>query len=296
MIPAVPGQHVIVDSHVHCWNPQVIEYFWLDGADESLRRVVTLDELEPQRLAAGVTHGVYVQASHDPREMAWALRILRAFPWVRGVVGWLDLTAPDGLDAAQEALLDDRLRGVRHLTHDIPQGDWLARADVGRALDALAGLGLSLDLVLRPEQLPLAAEVVADHPDLSVILDHLGNPPLADDDLYAWSHDLAALAALPNVTAKVSGLLTRLRPGQDRGSLRRAVAHAFDLFGPSRLMYGGDWPVSTLAADYATTLDALRATLPPLDSARAHAFWAGTADRVYRLGLFPASTSKEAHP
>ncbi|WP_309572237.1 amidohydrolase family protein [Deinococcus sp.] len=277
----------IVDTHVHCWNPRQIEYFWLDSADESLRRVVTLAELEPQRLAAGVAWAVFVQASHDVRELPWVLEELNAFPWVRGVVGWIDLTAPSGLEAAQGALLDPRLCGVRHLTHDIPEGDWLARDDVNAALAAMPGLKLSVDLVLRPQQLPLAAEVVADHPTLTVVLDHLGNPPLADGDLHAWSHDLAALAALPNVSAKVSGLLTLLRPGQDRAPLRQAVAHAFDVFGPERLMYGGDWPVSTQSAHYQTTLDTLRSALPPLNTVQAQAFWAGTADRIYRLGLFP---------
>lgn len=281
------GSELIVDSHVHFWNPEKVDYFWIEGADESLQRVVTLDELESPRRAAGVTHGVFVQASHDSRELPWVLAELSAFPWVCGVVGWLDLTNPNGIDAAHDALLDQRCKGVRHLTHDIPEGDWLARGDVNRSLAALPGLGLSLDVVLRPEQLALAAEVISEHPTLTVILDHLGNPPLADDDLRAWTSDVSTLAALPNVSAKVSGLLTRMRPGRESGPLRQAVATAFELFGPARLMYGGDWPIATLAADYQTTLDTLRSALPPLDSVQAQAFWAGTADRTYRLGLFP---------
>ena len=277
------GSAEIIDSHLHFWNPERVDYFWLGSAPPTLRRTVCLDELEPQRLACGVTRGVFVQASHDPRELDWVLRELERFPWVRGVVGWLDLSAPDLERRARAAQQDARFKGVRHLTHDVPDAHWLARSDVGAGLCVLENLGLSFDLVLRPEQLSLAAEVTRQHPGLNVVLDHLGNPPLKSGDLSAWAHDLTALAALPNVTAKVSGLLTGLAASRDHAPLREAVQLAFDLFGARRLMFGGDWPMATLAASYQDTLETLRALLPPLSPGEEQAFWAGTASRVYRL-------------
>lgn len=273
----------IIDSHLHFWNPERIDYFWLGPSTPTLCRTVDLDELEPQRLAAGVTRGVFVQASHDPRELGWVLRELERFPWVRGVVGWLDLTAQNLEIQARAALKDARFKGVRHLTHDVPDAHWLARSDVGAGLNVLETLGLSFDLVLRPEQLSLAAEVMGQHPGLNVVLDHLGNPPLRSGDLNTWARDLTALAALPNLTAKVSGLLTGLETGQDHTPLREAVHLAFGVFGARRLMYGGDWPMATLAASYQNTLETLRALLPPLLPGEEQAFWAGTASRVYRL-------------
>ena len=273
----------ITDAHLHFWNPQQIEYFWLGPELPTLNREIGLDELEAERLAAGVTRGVFVQASHDPRELGWVLGELDRFPWVSGVVGWLDLTAPDLEEQARTFRNDPRFKGVRHLTHDISDQGWLGRDDVGAGLETLAKLGLSLDLVLHPQQLALASEVVRQHPELNVILDHLGNPPLASGDLSEWSRDVSALAALPNVSAKVSGLLTRLAPGQDEALLKEAVEAAFDCFGPERLMFGGDWPVATQAASYGTTLDTLRRLLPHLNPAETRAFWSGTASTVYRL-------------
>ena len=273
----------ITDAHLHFWDPGHIEYFWLKPEQADLYRRFGLEELEPARQAAGVPAGVFVQASHDPRELAWVLGELDRFPWVQGMVSWLDLTAPDLERQARSALRDPRFKGVRHLTHDIPDAGWLARDEVGRGLEVLETLGLSLDLVLRPDQLRLAAGVVARRPGLTVVLDHLGNPPLETGDLSAWAHDLTALAALPNVTAKVSGLLTHLAPGQDHRLLREAVQLAFRQFGPDRLMYGGDWPVATRAAGYRETLETLKSVLPPLDPEAERAFWSGTAGRVYRL-------------
>ena len=284
------------DSHLHFWNPDRIDYFWLGDGVGALNRHVGLEELEADRLAAEVCQGVFVQASHDPRELNWVLTELERFPWVTGVVGWLDLTAPDFGAQALAAMQDARFRGVRHLTHDIPGRGWLGRDDVGAGLDVLKELGLSLDLVLRPEQLALAAGVVRRHPGLSVVLDHLGNPPLASGDLRGWRADLKALAALPNVSAKVSGLLTLLAPGQNHDLLREAVNTAFDLFGADRLMYGGDWPVATLAAGYGATLDTLTSVLPVLSPGEAQAFWSGTADRVYRLALDRAAPGADRTP
>jgi L-fuconolactonase len=284
----------VTDAHLHFWNPARIEYFWLGPHLPTLDREIGLDELEPQRLEAGVSQGVFVQASHDPRELPWVLSELNRFPWVQGVVGWLDLTAPDLNEQARTFRNDPRFKGVRHLTHDISDHHWLGRDDVTAGLNTLSELGLSLDLVLRPQQLKLATEVVRQHPQLNVILDHLGNPPLASGDLSNWSRDVSALAALPNVSAKVSGLLTGLAPGQDDVPLREAVAAAFEWFGPDRLMFGGDWPVATQAASYQTTIDSLSRVLPTLDPAETHAFWGGTARRVYRLGAPPAGGIRPA--
>ncbi|MGY2896225.1 amidohydrolase family protein [Deinococcus sp. UYEF24] len=278
----------ITDAHLHFWSPARIDYFWLGPNFPMIDREIALDELEPQRLEAGVSQGVFVQASHDPRELNWVLGELDRFPWVCGVVGWLDLTAPDLEEQAGIFMRDPRFKGVRHLTHDIPDQGWLGRDDVGAGLDTLAKLGLSLDLVLHPQQLALASEVVRQHPGLNVILDHLGNPPLASGDLSEWSRDVSALAALSNVSAKVSGLLTGLAPGQDEALLKEAVEAAFDCFGPERLMFGGDWPVATQVASYRVTLGTLARTLPPLGAAETLAFWSGTARRVYRLEPTPA--------
>ena len=275
----------MIDTHLHFWDSSQLEYFWLTpDQPESLRRAHLPAMLEAQIRACGITQAVYVQASHDPRENAWALELARKYPWIAGVVGWLDLTDPALEMQVKRLSLEPRFKGVRHLTHAIPDPDWLLRPDVQRGLAVLEAHGLSLDLVLEPQQLKLAARVVDAFPRLEFVLDHLGNPPF-DDRQDAWADDLRRLAQYPNLSAKVSGLLTRLPLELDAlESLQAVVALAFEEFGASRLMYGSDHPVSAVKTPYAVTLETIRSALPMLEARDANAFWSGTAQRLYRLG------------
>lgn len=273
----------IVDTHVHFWDPAALEYFWLTPSEPvALHRAFMPDELEPQRIEAGVTHGVHVQVGHDPGENDWILEVTRGYPWIRGIVGWVDLMASDLGGQLERATRDPRFKGVRHLTHAIDDPHWLARKDVQAGLETVAGHGLSLDLVLRPDQLEMARDVIAAHPRVSFVLDHMGNPPF-DGNLERWRTDLARLAALPNLVCKISGLLTNFKQAIDFGLLRETIHFGFSIFSTGRVMFGGDWPVSTLAAPYRRTLEIVREAVGVLPESDARAFWSGNATRVYRL-------------
>ncbi len=277
----------IVDTHVHFWNPAALDYFWLKPSEpEALRRAFMPDELEPQRVEAGVTHGVYVQVGHDPRENDWILNATRPYPWIRGIVGWLDLTAPDLESQMTRASRDPRFKGVRHLTHAITDQNWLTRKDVQAGLETVADHGLSVDLVLRADQLEMVFDVIAAHPRVAFVLDHMGNPPF-NGDLEGWRADIARLAALPNLTCKVSGLLTGFSGAPDLELLRETIDFGFSLFSTNRALFGGDWPVSTLAAPYQRTLEIVREAVGALPEPDARAFWSDNAVRVYRLDLDP---------
>ena len=276
--------HQIVDTHVHFWNPSHLEYFWLTPAEPAfLQQTFLPGHLEPERVLAGVTHGVFVQASHDPHENHWILEITKPYPWIAGVVGWLDLTAPNLAAQLEQITLDSRFKGVRHLTHAIQDANWLAREDVNAGLECLAVHGLSVDLVLRPDQLELAYRVIKAHPNLSFILDHMGNPPFSGD-LAQWRSDFARLASLPNLVCKISGLLTGFKAAPDLVLLRQTIQFGLAQFGTARVMFGGDHPVSALAAPYQSTIQTIHNALGDITPAEARAFWSDNALRVYRLG------------
>ena len=275
----------IVDTHVHFWNPAALDYFWLTPSEpEALRRAFMPEELEPQRSASGVTHGVYVQVGHDPTENDWVLNVTRPYPWIRGIVGWLDLTAPDLESQIMRASRDPRFKGVRHLTHAITNPNWLTRKDVQAGLETVADHGLSLDLVLRSDQLEMVFDVIAAHPRVAFVLDHMGNPPFSGN-LEGWRANIARLATLPNLVCKVSGLLTNFKNTVDFDSLRETIQFGFKTFSMNRVMFGGDWPVSTLAAPYQRTLEIVRDALGALPEPDARAFWFENAARVYRIDL-----------
>ncbi len=293
----------VVDAHQHLWDLSVRDQPWLASQPElaPLLRNFTLADLEPAARAAGVTSTVLIQTVIDPAETPDMLAIAAASNLVEGVVGWVDLTAPDAADrlAALQALPGASfLAGIRHPVLVEPDPRWLARPEVLRGLAAVAAAGLVYDLVVTPAQLPAAVAAAAAVPGLTFVLDHLGNPEVVSVVDAQWSGAVRELAALPNTACKLSGILGE-PPPQPVGravaaippdSAAASVAHmrpyyqiVLDAFGPDRMMYGSDWPVSTLGAPYPQILAAARLLTADLSGPDRAAIFARTAQRIYGL-------------
>jgi L-fuconolactonase len=286
--PAEPVS--IVDAHHHVWDPAAHAQPWLDS-DEALaplRRVFSVDELAPQATAAGVASTIVVQTITEPGETPELLALARSHPMVGGVVGWTDLTAPDvagALDRLRALPGGEHLAGVRHPLLTEPDPDWLSKPMVRRGLAALATEGLAFDLVLQPSQLPSAVETAARLPELTFVLDHLGNVdieagPTPDEE---WARCFRELAALPNAVCKLSGILSVPASEPQIGHLRPYVELALECFGPARLMFGSDWPVCTLSATYADVIAVAAALIRELSAPEQAAIWADTARAVYHM-------------
>ncbi|MGV9852100.1 amidohydrolase family protein [Streptomyces sp. NPDC003442] len=278
----------VIDAHQHVWDLSVRDQDWLNGpALEPLRRDFTLDDLRPQTAAAGVDATVLVQTICVPEETPEFLALATGDPLAAGVVGWTDLTSPAVTDALAELRAlpgGDYLVGIRHQVQGEADPDWLLRPEVDRGLAAVASAGLAYDLVLRPEQLPAAVEAARARPELTFVLDHLGKPPVRPRRPDAWANDLRALARLPNTVAKLSGLVTEANwDTWSIADLQPFVAVALEVFGPRRLMFGSDWPVCTLAADYGQVVATTRELLEELSAHERDEVLGGTAARVYRL-------------
>jgi L-fuconolactonase len=264
---------LVIDAHVHLWDRARHPQAWIEPGS-AIDRDYSADDLRAMLAATGSDSAVLVQSTNSVAETADLLAVAAAAP-VAAVVGWIDLT---GDVPAQLAGLDRTLlRGVRHLAHLDPDPRRLLREDVAVGLSALAAAGLPFDLVLRAAQLPFAAEIARAHPDLTLVLDHLGNPP--HDDLEGWGRHLAAFAAEPSTVAKVSG-----RAGFPMVDLDAVVGTALEAFGPTRLMHGSDWPVAELvdggAVAWASTIRGVADGLAPAERA---ALLGGTAARVYGI-------------
>jgi L-fuconolactonase len=280
------GREPLIDTHLHMWDLEACEYAWITPAVGILNRSHSIDEVEEERLAAGVTGAVLVQSANSRCDTDSMLAAMAAHPWVAGVVGWTDLTRGAAVEAeAAELAADPRIIGIRHLNHDEPDPDWLVRPDVLDGIRALARLGLAFDVVaiwpLHLDHVPTLAEAA---PDLRIVVDHLAKPPIASGDLSAWRASMARAAAHPNVVAKVSGLDTAAgSPDWTPDTLRPAFEAALELFGADRLMYGGDWPVSRLGGGYSRQHAAFEALTAPLSPDERAAIRAGTATRIYGL-------------
>jgi L-fuconolactonase len=282
------GLGPLIDTHLHIWDLDTCEYGWLTPETGILHRTHQLDEVDPERQAAGVTGAVLVQAANSTCDTDVMLDAMASHPWVRGVVGWVDLTQGD--DAAHDvSALAARpgIVGVRHLNHDEPDPEWLVRPAILSGLRAVATADLTFDAVaIWPLHLDLVPSIATAVPDLRIVIDHLAKPPIASGDLSAWGASMASAAAFPNVFAKVSGLDTAAgSPDWTPADLRPAFDIALDCFGPDRLMYGGDWPVSRLGGGYARQAAAFEALTADLAAREREAIRWQTAAQAYRLDV-----------
>jgi L-fuconolactonase len=278
----------IVDAHHHLWDLGVRDQDWITGpALAPLRRDFLLGDYQSVADANGIAASIVVQTVTVPGETPELLALGAADDLIAGVVGWTDLTAPDIADriaALKEQPGGGKLVGLRHEVQSEPDPDWLTQPDVLRGLGAIARAGLVYDLVITAGQLGASARAAAAVPDLVFVLDHLGKPPIAAGHTEPWAQDLRGLAALPNTVAKLSGLVTEAdwRRWQV-ADLRPYAELALDAFGPARMMFGSDWPVCTLAANYPDVLAAARDLTAGLSPAEREALFAGTATSVYGL-------------
>jgi L-fuconolactonase len=278
----------VIDAHLHLWDLQRSAYSWITPEHGPLHTTITPDRAAGELAAVGVERAVLVQAEDSVTDTEFMLDVAAGHDWVAGVVGWVQLDDP-AVAAAQldRFAADPAFCGVRHLVHDDPRDDFLALPGVRTSLRMLAARGLPYDVPdAWPRHLAAVADLAADIPELTVVVDHLGKPPHARPDFGEWRGVLTRVAAHPNTVAKVSGLqvpgepftVERLRPAWDA---------ALELFGPDRLMWGSDWPMTLLTAGYAGTWEVMSALVDELVPNEQAKILVETAERVYRLPAVP---------
>jgi L-fucono-1,5-lactonase len=273
----------LVDAHHHLWDPARRTYDWLTGLDP-IRRPYTEADLRAVTPAAAT---VLVQTIPSVEETEEFLGTAASSDLVAGVVGWVDLTAPDVADAIaalRSAPGGEHLVGIRHGAQDEPDPRWLLRPDVVRGIAAVAAAGLTYDVLVKPAQHEATVELADAVPGVRLVLDHAGKPAIADGGYEAWAGFLTALAARPNVFCKLSGLVTEADWTKwTVDDLKPYAAHVFESFGPDRVMFGSDWPVCELAATYDQVYEAARACTAELSTSEQSEVFGGTAIRAYPI-------------
>lgn len=273
-----------LDAHQHFWRYSATEYPWIGAGMERLARDMLPDDLAPELAAAGIDGTIAVQARQSVAETRWLLDLARAHPFIRGVVGWVDLRS-DALAAQLEAFAaEPGLVGVRHVVQDEPDPRFLLGADFVRGLERLAPAGLVYDLLVYPHQLPAAVELAGLLPEQPFVLDHVAKPMIRAGAIDSWRRDIQALARHDNVSCKLSGLVTEAAWRHWRAAdFRPYLETALAAFGPERLLFGSDWPVCLVAADYAEVVGICRDFVATLSAAEQADVWGETAARVYGI-------------
>ena len=278
---------MIVDAHQHFWDPAATTYSWLTDELAAIRRRFGPEDLAPELRAAGVVATILVQTRSSLDETREFLALAAGSSFVRGVIGWVDLTdlaVSDVLAELQAGPGGERLVGIRHQVHNEPDPAWLARPPVRRGIAAVGAAGLAFDLLVRARELPTAVELARRLPDVRFVVDHLAKPPIAARLREPWATRIGGFATLENVACKLSGLVTEAHWATWRvQDLLPYVDRGLEVFGPGRLLFGSDWPACLLAAEYGDVVDAARQLTAALSPSERSGLFAGNAIATYRL-------------
>ena len=275
---------VTIDAHQHFWELDRLHYDWLTPDLAPIYRDFVPADLKPHLDACGVDGAVIVQAHHSVDEARWLLALADEHPWLKAVVGWVDLTDPAVGDTLDELREHPKFVGVRHIWHDEPHADWILQPEVLRGLGELARRDLTYDLLTKPPHLAHVPDVARAVPDLRMVVDHIGKPPIATGRMEPWLERMKAVAAFPQIWCKVSGMVTEADwANWTPADLRPYVAQVIELFGFQRLMYGSDWPVCTQAGTYQDVYSACLEAIGPVSAAERERLMGGTATEFYGL-------------
>jgi L-fuconolactonase len=277
-----------IDAHQHFWTYSAAEYPWIGPGMERLAADHLPADLEAVARPEGISGSIAVQARQSLAESRWLLELAAHDPFIRGVVGWVDLRSAGVADDLASLARHPWFVGVRHVVQDEPDLRFLLNDAFVRGLRALRPMGLTYDLLLYPQQLSAAVELTALLPEQPFVLDHLAKPKVrawrTASDRADWQREIEALARHGNVFCKLSGLVTEADwAGWRREDFRPYLEIVVAAFGPQRLMFGSDWPVCRLAAGYADVVGIVADLVAPLAATEQAAIWGGAAKAFYGL-------------
>ena len=278
---------MLIDSHHHLWKYSTEEYGWINDQMEPLRGDFLLPELREIAAHSQVDGFVSVQARQNLQETEDLLSMARTEPLISGVVGWVPL-ADSNISQVLDRLSDQSmLKGVRHVVQDEPDDRFILGPDFNRGVSELKGRGLVYDVLIFARQLPASIEFVDQHPDLTMVLDHIAKPTITDAAYdKQWETDFRELAKRENISCKFSGVVTEIR--EDSWSLdqiRRYWDVALQAFTPDRLMFGSDWPVCLLKTEHRQWINAVRELAGELSQTEQIKLFSANAIRDYNLNV-----------
>ena len=281
---------MIIDAHHHIWHLARGDYGWIGGAINPAVAAIERDYLLQDYVVLarqnGVAGSVVVQAAQTIDETRWLLAQARASDGlIRGVVGWIDMADAAAPRLLAELAQDRLLKGIRPLLQEIADVNWVLQPQLAPAFRALIEHRLTFDVLIRPPHLEGALAILQRYPDLRAIVDHCAKPDIAGGMWQPWADQMRRIGRETRAYCKLSGLVTEARRDWSVDSLRRYVDHIIECFGAERVVWGSDWPVMLLNADYERWLDATDALLQPLSPAeRNRIVWSNAID-CYRLPI-----------
>ncbi|OOQ61733.1 amidohydrolase family protein [Mucilaginibacter pedocola] len=272
-----------IDSHQHFWKYHPVKDAWITDDMAVIQRDFYPGDLQPVLKEHGIDGCIAVQADQSEAETDFLVGLACNNPFVKGVVGWVDLRADNLDERLKYYKTQEPVKGFRHILQAEP-GEFMLEEKFMRGIGKLNEYGFTYDVLITHEQLPYAEKLVAALQQQKFVIDHLAKPPIKAQEVETWAQDIEAVAKHPNVYCKVSGFCTEA--DWDNWQLKDIEPYldvVFNAFGINRVMFGSDWPVSLLAGGYSKTVECLKEYLDPYTSAEKDKFWGGNAISFYNL-------------
>lgn len=272
-----------IDSHQHFWHYDPVRYSWINDSMEVIQKDFLPEDLQPLLVENGFDGSILVQADQSEEETEFLLKLAQEYFFIKGVVGWIDLTATEVEKRLEHFSKNPFFKGVRHTVWD-KRGEFMKEERFQKGISKLAGFDLAYDLLVFDYQIGAAMELVKRFPTQRFVLDHMGKPDIsAESPSEEWKMHIRKLAENKNVSCKLSGLVTAAKDLQRKEDIFPFVDVVVESFGTDRIMFGSDWPVCLSAASFNYVLKIQEEYFRNFSKDEKRKIFGGNAARFYRL-------------
>lgn len=273
-----------IDSHQHFWKYHPVKDAWISDDMKIIQRDFLPEDLEPLLKENQIGGCIAVQAGQSEAETLFLLELAKDNDFIKGVVGWVDLRSPDLKSRLDYFSQFKKLKGFRHIVQAEPEDDFLLKDDFWAGIAQLEQYNYTYDILILPKHLPFALEFVKRFPNQKFVIDHLAKPNFMNQEFSDWEKGITAIAQIENVYCKVSGLVTEADWNNwNESDFTYCLDVVTKAFGINRLMFGSDWPVCLLAADYSQTLEIVTHYFSKFSATEQEQFWSGNTIHFYNL-------------
>lgn len=273
-----------IDAHQHFWKFDPVRDSWIDESMKRIQRDFYPQDLKPLLEANGLDGCVVVQTDQSDAETEFLLSLAWQYDFIKGIVGWIDLQADDIASRLDQSAHNKRLKGFRHVLQGEKQRDFMLRPAFMRGVGELQRYGYTYDILVFPDQLPFVKKFVTTFPDQPFVVDHLAKPYIRNGEIDAWRKDMRDIATCPNVHCKISGMVTEADWVMwKEPELTPYIDAVVEAFGVQRLMFGSDWPVCLVAAEYAQVVNIVKNHFASFSKSEQELIFGTNAVRFYKL-------------
>jgi L-fuconolactonase len=273
-----------IDSHQHFWKFDPVRDSWINDDMKGIQRDFLPLDLKPVLEQSGFDGCVTVQSDQSETENEFQLKNAQDYEFIKGVVGWVDLQALNIDERLSYYKQFKKLKGFRHVLQGEKQRDFMLRPAFKNGISLLKRYGYTYDILIFPDQLKFSAELVSLFPDQAFVIDHIAKPYIKDKKIDDWKRDIQAIAKYENVWCKVSGMVTEADwKNWKKDDFTPYLDAVVEAFGIQKLMFGSDWPVCLVAANYAQMLDILTSYFSKFSENERALLFGGNATKFYNL-------------